>query len=97
MKYQIIGSGDKVIKQTPEKKTTITNKDVIYLITNDKELKIPNVTGLSSKVAKDLLEKLGVKVKLEGVGYVISQSIPIDTKIEPGQEITLTLQPKFTP
>ncbi len=97
MKYEIIGNGDKIIKQTPEKSTTITNKDTIYLITNDKELKIPNVTGLSSKVAKDLLEKLGVKVKLDGVGYVTSQSIPQDTKIEVGQEITLTLQPKFTP
>lgn len=96
MTYQIIGSGDKVIKQTPSKNTTITNKDTIYLITNDENLAIPNVTGLSSKVAKDLLEKLGVKVKLEGVGYVTSQSIPADTKITEGLEITLTLQPKFT-
>lgn len=96
MKYQIIGSGDKVIKQTPEKSTKITNKDTIYLITNDENLSIPDVTGLSSKVAKDLLEKLGIVVKLDGVGYVTAQSIPKDTKITEGLEITLTLQPKFT-
>lgn len=95
MKYQVIGNGTKVIKQSPSYNTTITNKDTIYLITNDENLNIPDVTGLSSKVAKDLLEKLGIKVKLEGVGYVTSQSIPKDTKITDGLEITLTLSPKF--
>lgn len=96
MKYQIIGSGNKVIKQTPQHGTTITNKDTIYLITNDENLAVPNVLGLSSKVAKELLEKMGVKVKLEGVGYVTAQTIPPDTKITEGLEITLTLSPKFT-
>ena len=94
--YQIIGNGSKVIKQTPAKNTKITNKDTVYLITNDENLAIPNVVGLSSKVAKDLLEQLGVKVNLEGVGYVTAQSIPADTKITPGLEINLTLNPKFT-
>ena len=94
--YQILGSGDKVIKQYPEKNDKITNKDTIYLITNDSKLTIPNVVGLSSKVANNLLKQLGVKVKLEGVGYVTSQSIAEKTEITPGLEITLTLSPKFT-
>ncbi len=96
MKYQIIGSGNKVIKQSPTKDTTITNKDTIYLITNDQEITIPNVVGLSSKVAKDLLQKLDVKVNLDGVGYVVEQSIPEGTKITPGLEIKLNLSPKFS-
>ncbi len=94
--YKIIGNGPKVIKQTPSTNTTITDKDTIYLITNDENIAIPNVIGLSSKVAKDLLGKLGVKVNLEGVGYVTAQSIPADTKITVGMEINLTLAPKFT-
>lgn len=96
MTYQVIGNGSKVIKQTPAKNTKITNKDTIYLITNDENLTVPNVVGLSSKVAKDLLEQLGIKVNLEGVGYVTAQSIPADTKITEGLEINLTLNPKFT-
>ena len=96
MNYQILGSGDKVVKQTPTKKTTVTNKDTIYLITNDANLSVPDVTGLSSKVAKELLEQMGISVKLDGVGYVTGQSIPKDTKIVDGLEMTLTLQPKFT-
>lgn len=94
--YQVIGNGDKVIKQYPEKNDKITNKDTVYLITNDQNLTIPNVTGLSSKVANNLLNLLGVKVKLEGVGYVTSQSIAEATAITEGLEITLTLSPKFT-
>ena len=39
---------------------------------------------------------MGVKVKLEGVGYVKEQSIPQDTKITEGLEMVLTLEPKFT-
>lgn len=94
--YNIIGDGDKVIKQTPSASTTITNKDTIYLITNDSNQKIPNVVGMSSKIAKDLLQKMGLKVNLDGVGYVTAQSISEGTEITADMEIILTLQPKFT-
>ncbi len=95
IKYQILGDGNKVIKQYPLAKDTITNKDTIYLITNSEKLTIPNVIGLSSKVAKNLLEELGIKVTLEGVGYVSEQSIAENEEIKPGMEIKLTLNPKF--
>ena len=93
--YSIIGSGDKIIKQYPESNDTITSKDTLYLITNDSNITVPNVLGLSSKVAKSLLEKLGINVVLDGVGYVVEQSSPENTAITPGLEIKLTLSPKF--
>lgn len=96
MTYTVLGTGNKVIKQYPEKGDTITNKDTIYLITNDQNLTIPNVIGLSSKVANSLLSLLGVKVNLDGIGYVTAQSIPESTPITEGLEITLTLSPKFS-
>lgn len=96
MTYQVIGNGNKVVKQYPEAKDTVTNKDTIYLITNDQNLTIPSTIGLSSKVANNLLRLLGVKVNLEGVGYVTNQSIAEGTVITEGMEITLTLNPKFT-
>lgn len=96
IKYQILGAGDKVVKQYPEKEDTITNQDTVYLITNDSNIKIPNVVGLSSKVASSLLNMLGVQVKLDGVGYVTAQSIAEGTAITDGLEITLTLNPKFS-
>lgn len=93
--YVILGNGNKVVKQIPSKGDTITSKDSVYLITNDSNITIPNVLGLSSKVAKDLLQKLNVKVNLEGVGYVTEQSISEGTPLAPGLEINLKLAPKF--
>ena len=95
IKYQIIGGGNKVIKQSPNRGEVITNNDSVYLITNDPNITVPNVVGLSSKVGKDILQKLGVKVKLEGVGYITEQSVASGTKITDGMEITLKLAPKY--
>ncbi len=93
--YKIYGDGNKIIKQIPKANTIVTNQDKIYLITNDSNIKVPDVTGMSSKLAKSILEELGLKVKLDGVGYVKSQSIKPNSKLEQGKEIKLTLSPKF--
>ncbi|MBR5370273.1 MAG: penicillin-binding protein [Bacilli bacterium] len=92
--YEIIGEGDKVIEQSPNPKEIITTNDTVYLITN-KDKKIPNLIGKSSKIAKDILTKLGVKVNLDGVGYVTEQSVAASTPITENMEITLKLSPKF--
>ena len=62
----------------------------------NKDKKIPNVIGKSSKIAKDILTKLGVKVNLDGVGYVTEQSVSESTPITEGMEIILKLSPKFS-
>ena len=92
--YEIIGTGDKIVEQSPNPSDIITTNDKVYLITN-KEKKIPNVMGKSSKVAKDILTKLGVKVNLDGVGYVTEQSVAEGTDITENMEIILKLSPKF--
>ena len=96
VRYILLGNGDKVMRQTPSVNDTITSGDVVYLITNDSSISIPNVLGLSSKVAKSILEQLNVKVNLDGVGYVVNQSIPEGTPITEGMEINLVLMPKYT-
>ena len=96
IRYVLLGNGDKVMKQTPSANDTITSGDVVYLLTNDSNIAIPNVLGLSSKVAKSILEQLNIKVNLDGVGYVVNQSIPEGTVITDGMEITLSLLPKYT-
>lgn len=95
IKYQVIGNGSKVIKQSPNSGDVITNNDIVYLITNDGAMQVPDVRGKSSKVGKDILQKLGLKVKLNGVGYVTEQSIAPGTVITNGMEITLNLAPKY--
>ena len=94
--YVVLGNGGKVIKQSPNKGDIINNNDIVYLITNDSNIGVPNVTGMASKEAKDLLQKLGLKVNLDGVGYVVEQSVGENTQITDGMEITLKLSPKFS-
>ena len=93
--YVVLGNGNKVIEQSPNPKDIITTNDTVYLITNGNH-QIPNLYGLSSKVAQNILNKLGVKVNLEGVGYVVEQSVQEGTEITPGMEINLKLSPRFT-
>ncbi len=96
MMYTIIGNGDKVVRQTPTGGDVITNQDVVFLITNDNNLLVPNVLGFSGKIAKDLLQKMGLIVHLDGVGYVSAQSISEGVAISDGMEITLQLSPRYT-
>lgn len=91
----VIGEGNKVIKQYPYKNSSITNKDRVFLITNDSNLKLMDLNGYSSKEAKGILELLGMKVKLTGNGYVTGQSVEAGTVITNGMSIELTLNPKF--
>ena len=91
----IYGNGDKIIKQYPSKGEKITAGTNVFLITNDSNLKVPSVIGLSSKQAEDILHLLGISVKLEGNGYVISQSVPAGSDINGDLELILTLAPKF--
>jgi len=95
MHYVVLGNGNKITYTSPNAKDIITTNDTIYLITNGDHT-IPNVVGLSSKVAKDILTKLGVKVNLDGVGYVTEQSVSENTQIANGMEIILKLNPKFS-
>ena len=93
--HVILGNGNKVIKQSPNPNEMISSNDTLYLITNDNNITVPNVVGLSSKVAKDLLTKLNIKTNLDGVGYVTAQSVPEGTLITENMEMILTLSPKF--
>ena len=91
----VIGNGNKVTKQYPSKGDKVTKGTKVFLITNDSNLTVPDLNGLSSKQAEDLLKLLGISVKLEGNGYVTGQSIGAGTTITDNMEITLTLSPKF--
>ncbi len=95
MNVTVIGNGNEIVKQYPTKGEKITKGTNIFLITNDTNLTVPNVVGLSSKQAEDLLRLLNISVKLDGNGYVTSQSIAPGSLITGGMEITLSLAPKF--
>ena len=53
---------------------------------------VPDVKGMGAKDAVYMLESRGLKVKLEGVGRVVSQSIPPYVKYKKGQTIQIKLK-----
>ena len=75
MKVLVLGNGDKVINQYPSKNSTLYPNSVVVILTNDTNLVMPNLVGLSYKDAVNILKLMGVDYSLDGTGYVVSQSI----------------------
>lgn len=59
---------------------------------NTNEKYVPKVTGMGAKDAVFLLEERGLRVRLSGIGKVVSQNIPPGSIARKGQTITLTLK-----
>jgi cell division protein FtsI (penicillin-binding protein 3) len=54
-------------------------------------IEVPNVTGMSGMDALSLLENIGLKVKISGIGNVKTQSLKKGEKLVKGATITLKL------
>ena len=78
----------------PESKMTalIAKSDSLYLQTRTiNENRVPSVVGMGLRDALFILENQGLKVKTEGVGRVVRQSIRPGTTPK-GQTVILTLK-----
>ena len=89
----VIGDGDTIINYYPTDKIVTNNK--IILITNGKNIQLPNMKNWSKREAKFLLDNLNIKYKMTGTGYVINQNIKEGTTITPEMELELTLENKL--
>lgn len=77
----ILGDGNKVIKQYPNNGSNLVKGDKLYLLTNGNNYYMPNLIGYSKNEVKTICELLNLEVKINGNGYVNSQSILKDTKL----------------
>ena len=93
IKPTIIGSGDKIISQYPNKGETVLSYDRVFLITNQGENIMPNIIGYSRSDVIYLMKTLGYKYELEGYGYVTAQSIK-EGEIVGDNTIKITLNEK---
>lgn len=53
---------------------------------------VPNVVGMGAKDAVYLLERAGLRVTLDGMGRVSSQSVGPGTRVAKGHSVRLTLK-----
>ena len=74
----IIGEGEKIINQYPNKNTELNLKNKVFLLTNAKEYKMLDITGWSRNEVETFAKLTGIKVNLEGYGYVKEFNIKKD-------------------
>ena len=73
-------------------KSEINNDGIVFNSIKQNAKLVPNVKNMGAKDAVYLLEGAGLKVRLNGIGRVTSQSIPPGSYLHKGQTIVLTLK-----
>lgn len=93
----VVGTGDKIIKQSIKSGTRLVEGDRLILVTNQNNYQLPNMYGWSRKDAIAFLELLQIPYQIDGYGFVVEQSIPAGTVLSVDTTITLKLQSKLNP
>ena len=87
----ILGNGKYIINQYPLKNKTLLSGEKLFLLTNDKEIKMENLKGWSLSEVKTYCNLIGLKLEYNGYGYVINQSIE-ENAILDVNNMTLTIK-----
>jgi len=106
LEYQIIGKGEMVAEQ---KLATVGKKTVLQLLTTDQIIdqergdpnfakndllrSVPDVRGLSTRVAMNKLFSVGVDVRVKGSGFVVGQSPKAGARIQAGETVIIQCRP----
>lgn len=85
----VIGDGNKVINQYPNKNTKLLSNNKVFLVTNGNNLTMPSVVGWSRNDVVRFCTMLNIEYKINGSGYVVSQSINEGSIIQGVLEVTL--------
>ena len=75
----VIGDGDKIVDTYPKNKV-VSKDEKIFILTNSKNIEIPDFIGYSKREVETYKKLTGIDITLEGNGYVYEQNI-VDYKI----------------
>ena len=87
----VIGSGDKIIDQSPDKNVKVIKGEKVFLLTNKKPYLMPNTYRLTSSEVVSLAKMLNLKYEINGYGKVDSVSIPEGAEIKPEDVLVINL------
>ena len=93
IKYEVIGTGKKVVDQYPKKGNTVNGK--VFLLTNDSNIKVPNISNYSRKEFVNLMDLLNLQYSIEGNGYVSEYTVEVD-KTGKAIKVNVKLKDKYT-
>lgn len=73
----VIGDGDKIVDTYPKNKV-VSKDEKIFVLTNSKNIEIPDFIGYSKREVDTYKKLTGIDITLEGNGYVYEQNIEED-------------------
>ncbi|MCH3922498.1 penicillin-binding transpeptidase domain-containing protein [Limosilactobacillus sp.] len=89
----VLGSGKTIRKQSiPAGQQALINQRVI--LTTGGTVQLPDMSGWSSADVEQLAAMLHLKLKEEGSGYLVSQSIAANTQVKAQTTLTVKYKPK---
>lgn len=91
LKVYILGKGKYITNQYPLKGTKILENSKVYLVTNDDNYVMENLTGWSLSEVITYSNLLKIPVNIIGSGYVIHQNIEEGTVINKDDILEITL------
>ena len=95
IRYIVLGNGDRVVSQYPIVGEKINKIDKVFLLTNGNEIKMPNIVGYSAKDFYNFVNILDLPHSIDGIGYVLSQSIPPDSVLDKSQQLDVKMGAKY--
>lgn len=81
LKAIVIGDGDKVILASPKAGSSVVTGDKVYLLTNSKNIKIPDFKGWSNSDVNTYCNLANIKCTINGYGYIQEQNLKVGTLI----------------
>ena len=91
--YKLIGNGNKIMASGIDESNEILRSSSVLLVTNKPTM--PNLTGWSKRELLELEKLLDITIEIKGDGFVTSQSIKIDEKINKQTKLTVKLGKPF--
>ncbi len=88
----VLGTGNYVINQYPDKGTKVLEGSKVFLLTNAKDYKMIDLTGWSLNEVQIYANLLNLKLSINGYGYVTSQSIPAGEIVTDESLLTIELK-----
>ena len=84
----VLGSGDTIINQYPNKGSKINKVDKVFLL-SEGDITMPDFTNYSMKDVNSFLTLVHIDKEITGNGYVLTQSVPPGTVIDGNTKLVL--------
>ena len=89
----LIGSGEKVLSQSPKHGDTVIEGEKV-IIKTDGKLSIPDMAGWSKRDVLKVAKLAELKVNMVGTGYLTKQNIKPKSRVSAGDHLVVNFEPQ---